>query len=293
MDLEIRTLDLRYETLRRRPPIRERRLLASLGDVGQQTPIVVVRDGNTWVVVDGYKRVRALRRLGQDTVRALAWDLEEADALVLERALRCGDSDSAVEQGWLLHELSTRFALGRDELARRFDRTPSWISRRLALVEALPGSVQAHVRSGAIGPHAAMRHLVPLARANSAHCVQLADALASSKPTTRALADLHAAYLVANAAARERLVASPLLALRARAETRRERATDRTPLEHLFEEMRGAGACASRALARLSRGAVDGATDAARADVERVCRETYELVAELLRRCEPETRHAG
>ena len=88
MDLEIRTLDLRYETLRRRPPIRERRLLASLGDVGQQTPIVVVRDGNTWVVVDGYKRVRALRRLRQDTVRALAWDLDVGRLIETSRRRR-------------------------------------------------------------------------------------------------------------------------------------------------------------------------------------------------------------
>lgn len=293
MDLEIRFLDLRYEALRRRPPVRERRLLAALGDVGQQTPIVVVRDGDRWVVVDGYKRVRALRRLGHDTVRALVWDIDEADALVLERALRCGDSDSAVEQGWLLHELSTRFALGRDELARRFDRTPSWVSRRLALVAVLPVSVQAHVRSGAIGPHAAMRHLVPLARANSAHCVQLADALAPSKPTTRAIAELCAAYVAGNATSREQLVASPQIVLRARAETRREGALDRTPLDHLLEEMRAAGGCARRAIARLSRGAVDGVTDAARADVERVCREAHALVVELLRRCEQETRRAG
>jgi hypothetical protein len=50
-------------------------------------------------VVDGHKRVRTLRRLRQDTVRATAWELSEADALVLERRLRAGESDSAIEQG--------------------------------------------------------------------------------------------------------------------------------------------------------------------------------------------------
>ena len=34
-----------------------------------------------YLVIDGYKRVRLLRRLGQDVVRATAWDLSEADAL--------------------------------------------------------------------------------------------------------------------------------------------------------------------------------------------------------------------
>src|ERR1019366_7779888 len=51
-----------------------------------------------------------------------------------------GSADSAIEQGWLLREMGARFGLGREELARRFDRTPSWVSRRLALVGELPAT---------------------------------------------------------------------------------------------------------------------------------------------------------
>ena len=42
--------------------------------------------------------------------------------------------------GWLLAELEQRFGYGLDELARRFDRSVSWVSRRLALVEVAAGS---------------------------------------------------------------------------------------------------------------------------------------------------------
>jgi ParB-like chromosome segregation protein Spo0J len=126
MDLELHQLDRRYEALRTRSARRERRLLASLGEVGQQTPIIVVRDGARWVVVDGYKRVRALSRLGQDVVHAVEWQLGELDALVLERVMRGGSTDSAIEEGWLLRELMQRFGLGLDELGRRFDRSRSW-----------------------------------------------------------------------------------------------------------------------------------------------------------------------
>jgi ParB family transcriptional regulator, chromosome partitioning protein len=69
MDLELHQLDRRYEALRTRSARRERRLLSSLSEVGQQTPIVVVRDSARWVVVDGYKRVRAVHRLGVDHAR--------------------------------------------------------------------------------------------------------------------------------------------------------------------------------------------------------------------------------
>jgi len=45
------------------------------------------------------------------------------------------EQETALEQGWLLAELEQHFGYGLEELARRFDRSVSWVSRRLALVE--------------------------------------------------------------------------------------------------------------------------------------------------------------
>jgi ParB-like chromosome segregation protein Spo0J len=288
MELELGQLDLRYEALRTRSAAREQRVLASIAQVGQQLPIVVVRDAQVPVVVDGYKRVRALRRLRHDTVVAIAWELSEADALVLERLLRAGSADSAIEQGWLLREMGARFGLGREELARRFDRTPSWVSRRLALVGELPASVQSHVRSGAIGAHAAMKYLVPLARANGGDCIKLADAIAPSRPSSRQMAELYATYVSSNAEARELCVRDPLVVLRARVEEGREGDRDKTPVEHLLDDLAIVGAMASRARGRLVRGAIDGATEDERERVRRACGEATAGVGDLQRRCEKE-----
>jgi hypothetical protein len=68
MDLEFHQLDRRYDALRVRQPARERRLLASLAEVGQQMPIVVVTRESQYLVVDGHERVRCLHRLHRDTV---------------------------------------------------------------------------------------------------------------------------------------------------------------------------------------------------------------------------------
>ena len=82
MDLEFHQLDLRHEALRVRRPEKERRLLGSLSEVCQQIPIVVVAmsEPGRYLVIDGFKRVRALRQLRQDTVRATVWDLSERRA---------------------------------------------------------------------------------------------------------------------------------------------------------------------------------------------------------------------
>src|SRR5271166_2602322 len=112
MQLEFHQLDRRWEHLRVRHPARQRRLLASLAEVGQQTPIVVVvSEGHPdrYVVIDGHKRIAALEQLGRDTVEAMVWEMSEAEALLLSRSLRFSPQESALEQGWLLAEMEQRF----------------------------------------------------------------------------------------------------------------------------------------------------------------------------------------
>jgi ParB-like chromosome segregation protein Spo0J len=97
-----------------------------LAEIGQQLPIIVVGEADRFILIDGYKRVRALNRLAHDTVRATGWQMPEVEALLLERRLRCASED-AFDQAWLLAELRNRFGLSLEELARRFDRNKSWV----------------------------------------------------------------------------------------------------------------------------------------------------------------------
>ncbi|PRP96142.1 hypothetical protein [Enhygromyxa salina] len=60
--------------------------------------------------------------------------------------------------------------VAKAELGRRLDRAPSWVSRRLALVEALPEAAQESVRVGKVSVQVATKILVPLARANVDDC---------------------------------------------------------------------------------------------------------------------------
>ena len=130
-------------------PREERSLLVSLSEIGQQLPVVVIEETPSFILIDGYKRVRALKRLARDTVRATCWQVAEAEALLLERSLRRGSED-ALDQAWLLAELQERYQWSLEELARRFERSKSWVSGRLALLQALPASIQEQIRAGTI-----------------------------------------------------------------------------------------------------------------------------------------------
>src|SRR6202034_4167357 len=78
--------------------------------------------------------------------------------------LRWSEHELALEVGGLLAELEQRFGYNLDELALRFDRSVSWVSRRLALVEVLPHAIQQQVREGKILAQVALKFLVPVAR---------------------------------------------------------------------------------------------------------------------------------
>jgi ParB/RepB/Spo0J family partition protein len=256
MQIELHQLDLRYEKLRKTSARAERQLTASLSDIGQQVPIVVLAatEPGRYVLVDGYKRVRALRRLRQDAAQATLWQLEEAQALVLERLMRTADSDGPIEQGWLLRELRERFGLGIDELGRRFDKTPSWVSRRLGLIEDLPEAIQQHVRAGEIGAHAAMKYLVPLARANLGHCLRLAGALAKRKATSRQVGELYAGWAAGTRKTQELLVADPWLYLRAQEQARRVDQIDKSPAQQFRDDLGALGGLARRSRRTLQAG---------------------------------------
>jgi ParB/RepB/Spo0J family partition protein len=257
VDLELHQLDQRYEKLRRRNAGKERQIVASLAEKGQLLPVVVVGEShqaNGYVLVDGYKRVRALRKLRIDTVRATVWDLAEVDAVLLERLMRTTESDGALEQGWLLEELNERFGLCGNELARRFDKSQSWVSRRLALVRAMPREVQEQVQRGDLPAHAAMKFLVPMARAKRADCVRLVAALKKLRPSTRDIEALYVTWASGNEATRELVVTKPALVLKAREQTRRDKTPEESPVRQLLNDFGILVGVSRRARTKLTQG---------------------------------------
>ncbi len=255
MDLELHQLDRRYEALRTTSRERDSRVLASLARDGQQLPVVVIagEDAGRYILVDGYKRIRGLHKLGQDLVRAVCWDLPEEEALLLGRLMRSAEGESVLEQAWLVRELSERFGLSLEDLARRFGRSPSWVSRRLGLVATLPDAIQQLVREGKLAPHAAMKHLLPLARANRSGAIALAQAIAPLHPSTRQTALLCAAFARGNDKTRAQLLEHPELVLRASEGCSRK---PDDPAQQLERDLGAVGGIARRALTRVEDGVV-------------------------------------
>src|SRR5271165_6088782 len=128
-DLDLHRLELRFAASRLVEPRAVERIARSIERGGE--------DG-AMVVVDGYRRIAAVRQLGRDTVRVEVWPCSVTEALVAVLARSQDRPFAAIEEALALRELVQGQGLSQHELARRCGRDVSWVSRRLQLLSGLP-----------------------------------------------------------------------------------------------------------------------------------------------------------
>jgi ParB-like chromosome segregation protein Spo0J len=221
LDLDLHRLDLRFAAARVAEPRAVERIARSIEQDGQIVPCVAVADppaevlqgGERLVLVDGYRRTAALRRLGRDTVRVECWGCDLAEAVLGVLARGQSRPWAAIEEALLVRELVESLGLSQHEIARRCGRDVSWVSRRLQLLAELPETILVAVIDGRLSSWAASRVVAPLARANSEHAERLVAALSEAPLATRELRQWFDQYQKAGRQARERLVTHPHLFL--------------------------------------------------------------------------------
>lgn len=210
--IEIAQLDLAYAHTRIRRPRQIVSLADSLMRCGQLVPIVVVAAAAPgFVLIDGYQRVEAARRAGLDTLQAQIWPAHAPEALCRLLATDGARQFDVFEQAALLRELKSTHRLSQSRIAAQMGRHPSWITRRLSLIDRLPPAAIDAVRAGHLSSWSASRVLVPLARANAAHARVLVETLANNPLTSRQLAHFWQHYQKVNRAVREKMIAEPSL----------------------------------------------------------------------------------
>jgi ParB/RepB/Spo0J family partition protein len=284
VEVELHQLVRRYEHLRKRHPQQERSLLTSLAEVGQQLPVVVIADAGGFVLIDGYKRLRALERLGHDTVRVIHWPVAEVDALLLERSLRRGSED-VLDQAWLLWELRDRFGWSLEQIGRSFEHGKSWVSGRLALIKILPQEIQEQVRMGHLSAHAAMKYLVPLARANAQAAQQLAAAITPLKPTSREVGLLYEGWTKGTQKTRELILASPHIYLKAQ---EAQQPAPPSATERFLQDLGALGGIARRAYRTLQDGLLQQLLESERLEVKNAFAQARAELKRLIDRVELE-----
>jgi ParB family transcriptional regulator, chromosome partitioning protein len=232
LDLDLHRLELRFASSRLVEPRAVARIAHSIERCGQVVPCTVVAasdgtGGERLILIDGYRRVAALRRLGRDTARVEQWTCDLTDALLGLLARTQNRPFASIEEALLIRELMQGLGLSQHDLARRCGRDVSWVSRRLQLLSGLPDAALTAMRDGRLSSWAASRIVAPLARANTEHADQLLEALADAPLSTRELRCWFEHYQKAFRSARDHMVSRPRLFIDALRETGEQRAGER------------------------------------------------------------------
>jgi ParB family chromosome partitioning protein len=249
-EIEIAQLHLRYAHTRIEWPERVLALASSIERFGQVLPVIVLREeDNGFVLLDGYLRVKALKRCLRDTVMAEIWEGKEEEALVQILARAHSRKWDLLEEAALLRELHDQYHLSQSRIASMVGRQQGWVSGRLALYHGLSEDLLELIRKGAISTWAATRVIVPIARAIPEHAKALSETLSKASLSTRELAQFFRHYQKANRKQRENMVRDPFLflkALRAKEET--------TEAKSLKEGLEGRWLRDLRVIAHMLRG---------------------------------------
>jgi len=176
-----------------------------------------------------------------------------------------------------------------EELARRFDRSKSWVSRRLGLLQALPAQVHEQVRSGVLSAHAAMKYLLPLARANAVAATPLIEAIAACQPTSRQVGVLCAGWRSGTQRTRELILSSPQIYLQAHC-AQAEPAP--SPTQRWLNDLGALAGLARRARRPLEQGLLQQLLLQERTEIEHGFACTKADVERLFARFEVENGHA-
>jgi ParB family chromosome partitioning protein len=117
-------------------------LAESIEREGQLKPIIVrahPTKSNVYQVIDGEHRIRALRKLGREVVRAEVRRLSDEEAYLLAMRINQmhGKRLEELEEGLHIKKMMDEFGYTQIEVAEKLKKSQPWVSSRLRLVERL------------------------------------------------------------------------------------------------------------------------------------------------------------
>lgn len=184
-------IDARLQRYRLVQPKEEQRMAQSLERYGQCSPIVFCLLDGDYVLIDGFKRLAAARRLARMTdLQARRMDVDEQGAkAAIYNLNRIGRRPLELEESWIVHALVREDGLSQVEVAQLLGRHKSWVNRRLAMLERLCEPACEELRLGLLTP-AMARQLTRLPRGNQADALTTAREAALSSRELSGVVDL-------------------------------------------------------------------------------------------------------
>lgn len=166
IEIEVSGIGERYGGFRIVNPLADAAMVKSMQRYGQMSPVVCVKAGDGYELIDGFKRLRACLKLNKAVLKAKTVDFSErACKAAIIQLNRSGRSITEMEEALVLRSLHREDKLTQIEIAVLVGRHKSWVSRRISLIERLSEEIQEDIQLGLLSVSIG-RELAKLPRGN-------------------------------------------------------------------------------------------------------------------------------
>ena len=172
-NVELSSLNLRYEDYRLRDAAGEARVLASIAERGIEEPLEGVDTPGDRFLLDGFKRCRSAEKLGLHSVPYVSLGEEEASGIVALMRAAPNKSLQILEQAKFVVELLTIHGMSVADVAESLSRSKGWVCMRRNLLDEMSEEIQRILFRGTFPVYSYMYTLRPFMRMNSVTANQL------------------------------------------------------------------------------------------------------------------------
>jgi len=167
-DVEVNGFDLRYESYRLRHEGAERVLLCSISDYGIRDPLEGIDTRCGRILLNGFKRLRCAKKLGMGIVPYTSLGTDEVMGVITFLRIANAKSLSILEQARLIDDLRCVHKMSVVEIAQSLERSKSWVSMRLGVIEKMSAGVRQKIFKGEFPVYSYMYTLRQFIRMNCA-----------------------------------------------------------------------------------------------------------------------------
>ena len=165
--VETSSFDTRFASCRMKKPAAEKALLASILQHGIRDPLQGVDTKDGRILLDGFKRYRCAGKLSIATVPYRSLGNDEASGIIEFIRSANARNITILEQARLIDELTTVYKMCVTDIAKLLERSKSWVSLRVGIINGMSKPVMDKIFSGQFPAYSYMYTVRKFMRINS------------------------------------------------------------------------------------------------------------------------------
>jgi len=206
--VEILSLDLRYQHHRLRSAQAEKQLLNSIIEHGIRDPLQGVDVNQGHILLNGFKRYRCALRLKIETVPYQSLGTDEMMGIIELLRISNAKSLNILEQARLIDELKSIFKMRHMDIADLLEKSVAWVSMRAGMIQQMSPLVMKKVFSGDFPAYSFMYTIRQFMRMNQVSSPEIdgfVEAVSGKKLSTREIEVLAHGYFKGTEAFRQQI----------------------------------------------------------------------------------------